>query len=265
MSCIPDAAYITASGLQAAAITVNSEVSAGLAVAAMAAESLLARRIHNLQMDIAEQQLAIAEATHAHAKLFWPAEKAFVDDAFGDAKHVTNYVALPSQFDAIMNETLASSKTIWADEAASICRAPSNCDHVRWDRFAANMRADVRTFGARVSESRTDALNDRRFGRQYAALMLGQDAVVSVASYFELAGATSVSKAQMVAGAIAGGGQAIGFYGARAKPQSNSGRTANQGFKHTIPKQKEIAGPPAPVAIPLPVDLGSDIEHVIDK
>lgn len=261
-ACITNSAYIDAATTQASAITTNATWDVGIQVAAMIAQSSLSGRINDYQMDIANQQAQLAERVLAHAKEFWPHELDMIEDAFGEAKHTTDYAGVPNQWANIMQDTLNRSNDMWRMEAEALCRRATSCDEYRWRRFAQMNIVDVGTFGARVAEARVDILNDRRYSRQYAALALGKGIIAEVSTYQALAGATRLSNGQIIAESINSGMAAVGFYMSREKPVKWD-RESTIGFGWSAqPRQSIQPMPvqPAPVAVASPVQLDSGIE-----
>lgn len=256
-ACVSNAAYKKAAQDQANAIRSAATIEAGLAVAALVAQTLLAGKVFALQKEIADRQLKIARDIHEHAKKFWPEEKALVEDAFAEAKHVTDYNRTTPLWSGIVNDTMERSMRRWIAEAKTNCTPPRACDYARWNRFAKIGDADISTFGYRVEEARTDILNDRRYARQYAVLGMGRGLMTRVAGYYQLAGATGVSNGQMLAETINSGIAAVGYYMNREKPVAWK-PPSNVGFEfrlpaRNVPEQKNEIPVVSPVPRSMPV------------
>lgn len=232
--CVSNSAYVKAANDQADAIKKAATIEVSLSVAALAAQTLLAGKVFKLQKEIADRQMKIAKDIHNHAKEFWPEEKALVDDAFAEAKHVADYNRTTPIWSDIMSDTMDRSMRRWIDEAKTNCTPPRACDYARWNRFSQLGDADVSSFGYRVEEARADILNDRRYGRQYAVLGMGRGLMMQVASYYQLAGATRMSNGQMLSETINSGIAAVGYYMNREKPVAWT-PPSNTGFEFRLP------------------------------
>src|SRR5699024_5912112 len=126
--------------------------------------------IVNMQTEIADRNTRLAENVHAHAKKFWPAERALVDDAFNEGKANPQYDGTSLAWAAIADSSLRTGRETWLQTMREWCLPPTRCEDSRWRRNAELICADVISFADRQEEARADILNDRRYSRQYAAL-----------------------------------------------------------------------------------------------
>lgn len=225
-NCVHDSGYIAGASRQAGAMTSRAAADAAIQIAIYAANRDLAVRISNAQNDIANRQMILAEAIHAHVKNFWPEEIAFVDDAFGEQKHQAQYDAQALVWGELAEEALDTGREDWEREADALCLRIASCHRSRWQRFKAMTKADVETYAMRQEESKEQVLNDRRYARQLAALGLGRDRIGTAASFTAIGGSIRTGAAQMLAGAVNSGFQALGYSMARqATPDPWSERT----------------------------------------
>lgn len=133
------------------------------------------KNIANMQEEVADEQMRLAEKLHAHAAQFWGAEKALVDEAFGEHRATTDYAGLPSGWQGCVTGAFNIGRKEWITELGRCCIEADHCEDARWKRMSTLMQADMLAFGARQSEARAQTLRDRRYERQYNALKLGHN------------------------------------------------------------------------------------------
>lgn len=249
-SCITDQGYIDAANKQADAIVQQAAEAAAITVGIAFAQRTAGNRIAGMQEEIAKRQVKLAEAIHDHAKKYWPAEKALVDDAFGLTKAEPQYVAMSASWSQMTRDSLARAKTDWIKTAKEICTYPTRCETARWDRFAQNARADMISFANRQAEGRAETLNDRRYNWQYSALGLGRNILSNISSYQDIAARSGDSAAAILAGSINSGLTALGYYRNRNDPPAwEPGPTHRAPF--TAPQPGPAAAQPVAVASPV--------------
>lgn len=217
MACITNEDYVEAAKKQASAIKTAAYVDTAIQAAFALWQRNSSLSIANMQNEIAKRNIKLAEAVHAHAKKFWPFEKAIVDDAFAENKATPQYGALSATWGSIMDDTLRRGRTDWLAEMRQRCLAPTKCEAARWDRVAQQAKADIISFADRQAESRAETLNDLRFARQLAALALGKGILNTVQSYQELSGTIGLNAGRMLEGSINSGLQALGYYTTRTQ------------------------------------------------
>lgn len=216
-NCIGNEEYITAAKNQASAIETSAEMDAAISVALALWQRNSSSSISNMQKEIADRNMRLAEWLQDHASKFWPYEKDLVDDAFAETKHTEQYAALSTQWGSIMDDTLRRARSDWLEEMRQRCIRPTRCEDARWNRNAQKARADIISFADRQAEARARALNDMRYERQYAALGLGRGHLANVSSYQSIMGTLGGNAAGMLAGTINSGLEALGYYRTRER------------------------------------------------
>lgn len=168
-----DIGYVAAASSHAATTATLSAVDTAVTVAIALWQRNSSNSITNMQEDVANQQMILAEKLHAQAKLFWNEELRMVTDAFGVARAATDYAGMPSGWQGFASGTLASARQAWLAELSRGCTSYSDCEDARWNRASAAYQADTLAFGARQAEARAQTLRDVRYERQYYAVGLG--------------------------------------------------------------------------------------------
>lgn len=218
-ACISNEAYVTAASDQADAIVNEAIAEAAITTVLALWQRNSSKSMANMQNEIAQRQIELAEKVHNHAMKFWPEEKEYVDDAFGVSKHQPNYQALASGWDEFTENSMQDGRQDWIDKMREWCMPPSRCQDARWGRFAGLMRADTMSFAVTQEENRTDALNDIRYDKQKAALALGKGILKDVVSYANASGQQGLSAAGALGGLINAAAGALGFAFAYRSPQ----------------------------------------------
>lgn len=215
MACITNDEYVAAAQQQADAMVGQATADAAIQVGIALWQRNSSKSIKNMQIEIADRQMKLAEQVQAHAEIYWPKEKELVDDTFGVGKVNTQYVALATEFGSIADVSLAQGRTRWIDTMRSWCMAPSRCEDARWQRNSQVARSDMMSYAARQDESRTQILNDRRFARQYAVLKLGRGALDFLLSYQAIAQISGGYAGQMLTSTVNSALTAFGYYPTR--------------------------------------------------
>lgn len=216
MTCITDTAYTQAAGRQAEAIRSQAKTDVAIQTALALWQRKSSKSITNMQTEIADEQVKLAEQLHAHAKLFWPEQIELVNDVFSITKLENDYVALPLAWGGILNETLAEGRADWLEaQQRNMCSTPSHCEDARWDRNTALMQADMMSYAARQGEARVQVLNDWRYELQVDVLSLGKGVARTMASYEALRGRSMVSSGQLLASGIETALGGLGYWQSR--------------------------------------------------
>jgi len=236
LKCVTNAGYQSAASQQASAILKQATVDAAIQVAVALWQRNSSKSIANMQRELADEQVQLAEQVQAHAILFWPEEKELVDDAFAITKVVTNYVGLTGAWGQIVTEAEATGRNIWIDAARKQCFAPSRCEDARWQRNEQLIKADMQGYASRQDEARTQILNDLRYEKQLAVLGLGRGKVQTLVSYQNIAQASGLAASAFLEGSINSGLQAFGYYSVR---NYNQPVGWGQGIKQTWSRSSE--------------------------
>lgn len=256
MSCVTDAAYTEAASDQAQAIINQALADSAIQVGIALWQRNSSKSIANMQRDIANQQMILAEQVQAHAQIFWPEETELVNDAFAIAKVETQYVGLAGGWGALVDDAEATGRAIWLDVSRQLCYAPSRCDDARWQRNEQVLRADMVSYASRQDEARTEVLNDLRYEKQLAVLGLGRGKVASLVSYQGVGLFSGIQASQLIEGSVNSALKAYGYYPARdAAPTTGWA----QGIRQTWARAPEPvvtrglgADAPAATVTPLP-------------
>jgi hypothetical protein len=214
-SCVTNAGYVASSLTQASAITGHAVVDAAIQTVIALWQRNASKKIQEMQQEIADQQVALAEEVQAHAALFWPEERELVNDAFAAGVTVPQYVALMNEFGGLAQASLQDGRDDWVEAMRDMCMAPSRCEDARWQRFSAMLTADMHNYGARQEEARAQVLNDRRYARQYSILGMGRGAFTQMLSYQAIAGASAGVAGSMLASTVNSALEAFGYYPTR--------------------------------------------------
>lgn len=203
--CPGDQAYIDYAKKRAR----QAELFAATDVAIAAALALYKRTasgaIADLQTDLARRAQKLAEKAREHAKKFWPYEDAFINDAFGEPKAKAQYQALSLAWGGMSDDAMNKGRTNYLDDMKQKCISVTDCEDNKWKRSQQLIKADVISHADRQAENREEALNDKRFARQYAALQLGRGYLGLIPSYQDLAGAAGITPKNVLFGLIKGG------------------------------------------------------------
>lgn len=218
MACISNSAYTQAAARQASAIINQAATNAAIQVALALWQRNSSSSIANMQNEIADANMKMAEAVAAHAAKFWPEEKELVDDVFGEAKVTTQYTGLTSAWAGMLDKSLQEGRGVWIDAMTDMCLRPTRCEDARWQRNAQLNRSDIMSYAARQDEARTEILNERRYERQKSAIELGRGKVPALVSYQNIARVNGMAASGAVDGMISSALYAYGYY--KAQPPS---------------------------------------------
>lgn len=215
-NCITDAAYAAAATKQASAIKIKGTAEIAIQVGVALWQRNASQSISNMQTQLADEQVKLAEAVHAHAIKFWPAEAALVTDVFNEVKITAPYAALGLAWGGLVTDTMAQARLVWIDDARRNCNNPTRCDDARWQRNTAGARVDLASYGYRQAEAREQITNDRRYARQLAVLGLGRGGLGNLLSYQSVSQSSGLGASGILEGTINSAMQAYGYYSARA-------------------------------------------------
>lgn len=252
MACITNTEYVAAAKKQAEALLWQAKVDTAIQVGIALWQRNSSKSIANMQNEIADRQLKLAEEIEAHAELYWPEEKELVDDIFGMGKTTTGYVSLAGSFGGMAENSMQQGRKQWIDTMRTRCMAPTPCEDARWQRNAQLARADLIAYAARQDESRTQVLNDRRYAYQYAALQMGRGQLRDLISYQSISGASGAQAASLLTGTV---NSALTMFGYYRSEYSHSGW--GSGIRDTWATSGHHA-PPAPVVTYKPSGLLSE-------
>lgn len=259
MGCISNAQYTTAANEQAAALVGQAKADAVIQIGIALWQRNSSKSIKNMQIEIADRQMKLAEEVQAHAAMYWPEEKELVDDIFGIAKVSTAYAPLVTEFGGLVEGTLQQGRENWIATMRNWCMSPSRCEDARWQRNTQLVRSDMMSHAARQDENRTQILNDRRFAYQYAALQLGKGQLANLLSYQQIGGAIGMNATDMLTTTANTAMKAFGYYpnreeqtgwgsGIRDTFMARSGGNYNNVLAQG---QQEFKGAPAPLMPPV--------------
>lgn len=190
-----DIGYVAAASAHTATTAVLSAVDTAIMVAVALWQRNASESITNMQEDIANQQMILAEKLHAHAKLFWPEETRLVNDAFGEARAPTDYAGMAAGWQGFTATALSASRAAWLKDLERKCGTYDACEDARWQKNASMYEADTVSFAARQAEARAQTLRDRRYERQYYAIGLSQG-VLQLTTSMQTAALSQLANAQ---------------------------------------------------------------------
>lgn len=234
-ACITNEAYETAAREQRKAIITQASIDAAIQIVVALWQRKSSSSIANMQQEIADQQIALAEEVEAHAEIFWPEEKELVDDTFGQARVTTNYTSMMAEFGGLAQSSLQDGRQQWITRMRAMCMAPSRCEDARWQRNAALLNSDLQNYAARQDESRTQILNDRRYARQYAVLGMGRGSLQEFLSYQRIGGAIATNAGNMLVATVNSALQAYGYFQTRREPVGWGSAIRDQWTKTYMP------------------------------
>jgi len=236
--CVTDEGYIDAATKAAEVIWQNGITDIAITAALALAQKNARTTVADMQAEIADRQMALAEAAHAQAAAFWGEETDFVNDAFGQGLAAPERVPLAIGWGQYAYDANANARAAWVKASRAMCMPPTRCDDARWSFQVAKNVVDTTNHALRQAESRADALNDRRYARQYAALGLGQGKLHSAKTYAAVAGLAAGSAGGMLVGTINSGLELMGYSRTRNNFQRWSGTTIPREY---MPQQTGVA------------------------
>lgn len=249
MTCITNFAYTAAASQQGAAIVTQATVETAIQVALALWQRNSSKSINNMQIDLANDQMELAEEIQAHAIIYYPREAALVADAFSETKLTTQYTGLAGDWGGLLNEAMEAGRQTWLEVMDDACLAPSACEDARWQRNGQLAAADMLSYAARQDESRTQILNDRRYARQLAVLGLGRGQLQALQGYQQIAMTAGGSASTMLIETVNSALNAYGYIGARAEPQRGWGVGIRDTWALARAPAAQVA---APVVAPTP-------------
>jgi hypothetical protein len=202
-----------------------------------------------MKEEIANRQIALAEAAHGHAASFYPAEAALVAEAMAIPKTTPDY-ALASGWTQFSVEANTYGRDSWLKASRALCLPPSACDDGRWSAMMRRNEADVGNFAMRQAENRSQALNDVRFKRQLDVLAIGQGKFVSGAGYSQAAGTIATNVGNAIMDTVSSAAALVGFAMTKKaiKPQWEYGyspQVAQNQATHNVREDRNVlAGGP---------------------
>lgn len=246
-NCISDGAYEEAARKQADAITSQATIDVAIQVALALWQRNSSASISNMQKEIANRNMRMAEDIQKHAEKFWPEEKRLVDDAFSESKAVPQYDGTALAWANIVQKSLDDGRQEWLQTMREWCLAPTRCEDSRWRRNAQQARANLMSFADRQEENRAQALKDRRYSRQYAVLSLNHGRLGTAQTYSDLAGVVGANAGMALNKTINSGLTALGYFTYRPPPTGWSARIRENWARAPMP---ESQGPQAfPVVV----------------
>lgn len=183
-----DIAYIASACQQAYTIRRDAVTDCMLSVGYGFLSLYTSKSITKMQNEIADRQLKIAEQLHDHAKKFWNAEDAFLEEAFGLKKECPQYTSMGNQWGKILDDDMDEGFEDYLRFMEMNCLPVSLCQQNHWEAMAGLYRTDTMNFALRQAETKAEALNDLRYAMQYSALGLGKGVLKDVLGYTDVAG-----------------------------------------------------------------------------
>ena len=183
-----DIAYVASACQQAYTIRRDAVTDCMLSVGYGFLSLYASKSITKMQNEIADRQLKIAEQLHDHAKKFWNAEDAFLEEAFGLKKECPQYTSMGNQWGKILDDDMDEGFEDYLRFMEMNCLSVSLCQQNYWAAMAGLYRTDTMNFALRQAETKAEALNDLRYSMQYSALGLGKGVLKDVLGYTDVAG-----------------------------------------------------------------------------
>lgn len=208
--CVGDSAYISGAQDAAAAIIARGAAELAISLALSTWRRNVAKRINDMKEEIANRQIALAEAAHGHAASFYPAEAALVADAMAIPKTTPDYGLAPGWTNFSV-EANTYGRDSWLKASRALCMPPSRCDDGRWSALMRKGEVDVGNFANRQAENRSQALNDVRFKRQLDVLAMGQGKFGSGAGYSQAAGTIASGVGDAIMNSVNSAAGLVGF------------------------------------------------------
>lgn len=255
---VTDSAYIKAAKQHARTTCTLGAVDIAVQIALALWQRNTSQNIAEMQQDVADGQMRLAEKLHAHAKLFWLEEKDLVDDAFGIVRADTEYLGLSTGWRGFVEESLDVARENWIHEATSLCLDPDACEDARWQRMSRLMEADMTSFAARQAEARAQLLRDDRYNRQYGVLQMGHGLLSSMMSWQNAALSAGASASSILFGSINSLARETGYWMQYRQPTmwshmtSSSQASATANYAPTLQVTKEPVAPVINVEVAAP-------------
>lgn len=195
--CIDDAAYIDQAEKQAKAIKDEAYTWAAVQVALLLAQRTANSSIADMQEDIANRRMVLAEEVLVHAKKTWAKEKEFVDELMAVPKYTPEYGnanIMVAEVDRVEDLAIDGIDTKLGRMGIGV----GACDDLRTRRLMANVRTDLVSHSMRAAEGRSVMLNDTRYSQQLAAVALGRNVLQQSRSMGALAGGSEVVRDSLI-------------------------------------------------------------------
>jgi hypothetical protein len=239
--CVGDGEYISAAQEASLAILARGVTELAVNVALSTWRRNVAKKINDMKQEIADRQVALAEAANGHAAGFYAAESALVADAMAIPK-VTPEYALANGWTAYAVESNSYGRGSWLQAAREMCMVPSRCDAGRWESMMRNNEVDTGNFAMRQAENRSQALNDVRFKRQLDVLGLGQGRMGNGAGYSQAAGAIATNVGDAIMDSINSAAGMVGYLANRkdTKPSWEYGYTPRVNKSETMRESQNV-------------------------
>jgi hypothetical protein len=208
--CVGDSAYISAATSASLAILGRGVADLAVSVALSTWRRNVAKKINDMKAEIADRQVAMAEAAQGHAASFYPAEAALLAEAMSMPKTTPDY-GLASGWTTFSTEANNFGRQSWLKASRALCMPPSMCDDGRWSTHMRANEVDTGNYAMRQAENRSQALNDVRFKKQLDAIAVGQGKLGSGAGYSMAAGAITESVGTAFMNSVNSAAQLVGF------------------------------------------------------
>lgn len=210
MGCITNTAYMAAASQQTSAIVANAVADTAIQLALALWQRKAKRSINEMQVEIADRQMKLAEAVQAHAEQFWPHEDALVADTFMEPTATENYDAAAMAWNGLAVVAISTGRSSWVREARRLCAGPTRCEDARFQRLGMMVRSDMQSFALRTEEARVQEYNDRRYERQVKVLSLSRGRLSTVEGFTAAHSRAGTTAAAMLDTSI---NQALSLFG----------------------------------------------------
>ena len=205
MTCVDNIAYIAYADDRAQQVIRHAQIDVAISTALALWQRTSSDTIMGLQGELGDRQYRLAEKVREHAKRFWPYEDAFLNDAFGEPRANPQYEAMSLAWGGFVDDALRRGRSSFLVDMKQRCISVTDCEDNKWKRSQQVIKADTISHADRQAENRADALNDKRYSRQYAALALGRGYLGMIPSYQDLAGKANQTPKATLLGNIARG------------------------------------------------------------
>ena len=233
IACIEDAQYVAAATAQAASITNEAYVWAAIQLALMVAQRTVNTAISDMQEELADRRMKLAEEILEHAKKTWVKEKAFVDEMMAEAKAVTGYGITQSMLNEMDRVEGIAIEGV-DQRLARFGLEVGACDDARTRRGLATARADLVSHTMRSEEARTEMLNARRYSRQVAAVALGRGTLQNAMSMGGLGNAGDAVRGSLIR--TINSGMSLWGYSANRWRHGGNYATGENGAPRVVPQ-----------------------------
>jgi hypothetical protein len=245
IACIEDAQYVAAATAQAASITNEAYVWAAIQLALMVAQRTVNTAISDMQEELADRRMKLAEEILEHAKKTWVKEKAFVDEMMAEAKAVTGYGITQSMLNEMDRVEGIAIEGV-GQRLARFGLEVGACDDARTRRGLATARADLVSHTMRSEEARTEMLNTRRYSRQVAAVALGRGTLQNAMSMGGLGNAGDAVRGSLIR--TINSGMSLWGYSANRWRHGGNYHTGENGAPRVVPKGYSLMETTSPTA-----------------